>query len=120
MMVRHVMMAAMVAALLAAPADAQTTAVTDGEITQCVVAMSTLGRSATGTDQANINGVMLFFLGKLAARHSPAELTALIARASTRSGSANMAATARDCAKEVEQLGATMQAGGRADAAPAK
>lgn len=110
-MIRQTMTAALAATILAGPpAIAQgTTAVTDGEITQCIVAVSRVSKTLTGIDQASVDAVGLYFIGKLAARHTPAEIKVLIERAEAENAKKDLSPAARECASEAKELGATLQ-----------
>lgn len=76
---------------------------------RCVVAMASHAEKATGEDLAAFNGVMFYFVGKLAGRHSPDEVSALVGAADKEAGSLDLTAIGKVCASEMERMGNVIQ-----------
>jgi len=110
-MIRHAISMALAVATLATPhATAQSaTAVTDREITQCIIAIHAVSLKLTGIDQAKVDGVAFYFVGKLAVRHTPAEIKMLIARAEAETAKMELAPVAKDCVSELKELSTILQ-----------
>jgi hypothetical protein len=98
------LIAAMMMTAILAPDPSQ-----DVKDARCVLAMVAYSANADAETKASVNQVMMFYAGKLAGRHSSAEVRDLVNVAEKESASLDMKAIGTACSQEVMEFGKVLQ-----------